>query len=59
MGYGEIITELETGGKQKMLDKLIRFEEVCLTIGTPTGLGFLLLIALVIVAAIGYGVAKR
>ncbi len=42
-----------------MLDKLIEYEQVCLTIGTPTGLGFLLLIALFVLAAIGYGVAKR
>jgi len=42
-----------------MLDKLIQYEQVCLTIGMPTGLGFLLLIVLVIIAAIGYGVAKK
>ncbi len=42
-----------------MLDKIIEFEQVCMTIGRPTGLGFLMLIALVIIAAIGYGVAKR
>lgn len=42
-----------------MLDKLIEYEDVCLTIGRPTGLGFLILIALVIIAVIGYGVAKR
>ncbi len=42
-----------------MLDKIIEFEQVCLTIGRPTGLGFLLLIVLVIIAAVGYGVAKK
>ena len=42
-----------------MLDKLIEFEQVCLTIGRPTGLGFLILIVLVVLAAVGYGVAKR
>jgi hypothetical protein len=42
-----------------MLDKLIQYEQVCLTIGIPTGLGFLLLIRLVLIAAVGYGVTKK
>ncbi len=42
-----------------MIEKFIQFEEVCFTIGRPTGLGFLLLIVLVIIAAIGYGLAKK
>ena len=42
-----------------MIDKLIQIEKVCVTIGRPTGLGFLILIGLVIIAAIGYGVIKR
>lgn len=42
-----------------MIDKLIEFEQVCFTIGRPTGLGFLLLIGLVVLAAIGYGVSRR
>jgi len=42
-----------------MIENFIEFEKVCLTIGRPTGLGFLLLIGLVIIAAIGYGLAKR
>ena len=42
-----------------MIDKLIEFEQVCMTIGRPTGLGFLLLIILVVLAAIGYGVSRR
>ena len=42
-----------------MIDKLIQFEKVCVTIGRPTGLGFLILIGLVLIAAIGYGVRKR
>ncbi len=42
-----------------MLDKLIQFEEVCFTTGRPTGLGFILLIILVIIAGVGYAIKKK
>jgi len=42
-----------------MLDKLIQLEQVCFTIGRPTGLGFLLLIGLVILAAVGWALKKN
>ena len=42
-----------------MLDKFIRTEEVCLTLGVPTALGWLILVVLVVLSAILFWRSKK
>lgn len=42
-----------------MLEKFIETSQVCLTLGRPTALGFLILIVLVIIAGIGFMKSRR
>jgi len=43
----------------KMLSKFITNSELCLNIGHPTPLGYLVLIGILIIALIGWSVMKR
>lgn len=42
-----------------MLEKFIEKSEICFNIGHPNGLGFLILIGLILLSLIGYLLSKK